>query len=161
MKGVFILKKENIKGRNWNRKVLTAAAVILIAGICCALIFIKFAGGEQNVNFEVYDKNMLPREITADIIPEYKTLERALACKAEDGIYVVVTRGEKPTSGFDVSVSKITLEEKDGKKNLIVYAEFKDPDKKTALSQIITYPVAVVKTELKTLPDSIELRIQY
>ena len=36
-----------------------------------------------------------------------------------------------------------------------------DPQKKTALSQIITYPAEVVKTELKTLPDTIELRIQY
>lgn len=161
MKGVLILKKGTVKEKSLNRKVLTIAAVMLIAGVCCALLVFKFIGGEKNVKFEVYDKNSLPREITSEIIPEYKTLERALACKAEDGIYVVVTRGEKPTSGFDVSVSRISLEEKNGKKNLIVYAKFKDPDKKTAMSQIITYPAEAVKTDLKSLPDSIELRIQY
>ena len=53
------------------------------------------------------------------------------------------------------------LEEKNGKSNLIVYALFEDPKKETAISQIITYPTAVVKTDLKTLPDTIELRIQY
>lgn len=161
MKGVFILKKGNVKEKSWNRKVLIIGAVMLVSGLCCALLFLKFLSGEESVKFEVYDKNMLPREITSDVIPEYKTLERALACKTEDGIYVVVTRGEKPTSGFDVTVSRISIEKKNSKNNLIVYAEYKDPDKKTALSQIITYPVEVVKTDLESLPDSIELRIQY
>lgn len=155
------MKKEKSIKTSLNKRVLTIAAVIILAVVCSALLFIKFAAGEENVSFEVYDKNRLPREITSDIIPEYRALERALACKAEDGIYVVVTRGEKPTSGFGVSISKIALEEKNGKSNLIVYAEFEDPDKKTALSQIITYPVEVVKTDLKALPDTIELRIQY
>ena len=49
----------------------------------------------------------------------------------------------------------------DGKENLIVYALFEDPQKQTAISQILTYPVRVVKTDLKSLPDTIELRIQY
>ena len=55
----------------------------------------------------------------------------------------------------------MVIEKKDEKETLIVYADFKDPDKKTAFSQIITYPVNVVKTDLKRLPDDIELRIQY
>ena len=93
--------------------------------------------------------------------PEYKTLERALACCIDDDIYVIVTRGEKPTSGFKVAVDHMALEEQDGKSTLIVYAGFKDPDKKTAFSQIITYPTAVVRTDLKQLPEDIELRIQY
>ena len=40
-------------------------------------------------------------------------------------------------------------------------ALFEDPQKQTAISQILTYPVRVVKTDLKSLPDTIELRIQY
>ena len=47
----------------------------------------------------------------------------------------------------------MALEEQDGKSTLIVYAGFKDPDKQTAFSQIIT--------DLKQLPEDIELRIQY
>ena len=118
-------------------------------------------GNSQSVEFEEIKESQLPKEITADIIPEYKTLERALACIIDDDVYVVVTRGEKPTSGFKVSVDNMVLEEKDGKNTLVVYANFQDPDKKTAFSQIITYPVQVVKTDLKALPDNIELRIQY
>ena len=60
-----------------------------------------------------------------------------------------------------MAVDHMALEEQDGKSTLIVYAGFKDPDKKTAFSQIITYPTAVVRTDLKQLPEDIELRIQY
>lgn len=155
------MKKEQVNKKYGSRKILMISAFMLIAGICAALIIIKFTGGEEKIGFEVCDKNEMPQEITAEIIPEYKTLERALACKVDDDIYVIVTRGEKPTSGFKVSVKKISVEHKNGKDNLIVYALFEDPQKKTAISQIITYPVEVVKTELKTLPDTIELRIQY
>jgi len=52
--------------------------------------------------------------------------------------------------------------EKEGDdKNLIVYADYDDPDKETPISQIITYPLCIVKTDLAYLPDNIELRIQY
>ena len=60
-----------------------------------------------------------------------------------------------------MDIDRLTMEEKDGKSTLIVYANFTDPDKKSAFSQIITYPVKVVRTDLKKLPDDIELRIQY
>ena len=155
------MKKEKAHKKWESRKLLMISAFFLIAGICAALIILKFAGGEEKIGVEVCEKNEMPQEIAAEIIPEYKTLERALACKVDDDIYVIVTRGEKPTSGFRVSVKKIAVEHKDNKENLIVYALFEDPQKKTALSQIITYPAEVVKTELKTLPDTIELRIQY
>ena len=118
-------------------------------------------GGDTPVDFQEVKESKMPSDITSDIIPEYKTLERALACAVDDDIYVIVTRGEKPTSGFNVSIDKIKLEEKNGKDNLIVYALFEDPQKQTAISQIITYPIQVVKTDLKALPDTIELRIQY
>lgn len=155
------MKKESLREKTASGKLLVIAAILLIVGICAALIFFKFSGGEQKVGFEEIDGSKLPKDITADIIPEYKTLERALACKVDQNIYVIVTRGEKPTSGFGVAINKIAVEEKNGKTNLIVYAVFDDPKRETALSQIITYPVQVVKTDLKMLPDSIELRIQY
>lgn len=128
-----------------------------------AVIFlgVKFTGGEENVSFEEVKENKIPADISSDVVPEYRTLERALACRVDDDIYVMVTRGEKPTSGFGVSVDRMIVEEKDGKTNLIVYSLFEDPDKETPISQIITYPLCIVKTDLNALPDTIELRIQY
>lgn len=155
------MRKE--KEQHWlqgRKKRVAAAAVLMVAGAAVWLGLSMFSGAKE-IGFQKVDEDKLPRDITSDIIPEYKTLERALACCIDDDIYVIVTRGEKPTSGFKVAVDRLELEEKDGKSTLIVYANFKDPDKKTAFSQIITYPVAVVKTDLKQLPEDIELRIQY
>ena len=154
------MKKDMIGGKLSGRQVIAACAALVLVCICAALIFTRITGGET-VKFEVVKESQLPHGITSDIIPEYKTLERALACCIDDDIYVIVTRGEKPTSGFKVAVDHMALEEQDGKSTLIVYAGFKDPDKKTAFSQIITYPTAVVRTDLKQLPEDIELRIQY
>lgn len=155
------MDKGNLKEKIKKRKLFIIIGAMLAIGAVTAAVCLNMLGNSQSVEFEEIKESQLPKEITADIIPEYKTLERALACIIDDDVYVVVTRGEKPTSGFKVSVDNMVLEEKDGKNTLVVYANFQDPDKKTAFSQIITYPVQVVKTDLKALPDNIELRIQY
>lgn len=155
---------EEKKRKMPNSKTIKLIIVIVAAvavGMCIALLGSGKMSGEEAVKFEKINENKLPSDIASDVLPEYRTLERALACRVDDDVYVVVTRGEKPTSGFKVSVDKIMLEQKDDKTNLIVYALFEDPDKENAISQIITYPASVVKTDLKQLPDSIELRIEY
>jgi len=151
------VKKDITKKKK--RTILLFAAVSIL-GIIAAASYLMF-NGETEVEFETVKEKDIPRDIITDIIPEYKILERALACVVDDDVYVIVTRGEKPSSGFDVSVSRITIEETDGKTNLIVYADFTDPKKENAISQIITYPIAIVKTDIRKLPHSIELRIQY
>lgn len=155
------INKEKGLGPVKGKKRLIAGGILLAMGIAIVIACVCIRGGEDPVKFSEVKESQMPGDITSEIIPEYRTLERALACAIDENIYVVVTRGEKPTSGFNVSVDRIMLEEKNGKSNLIVYALFEDPKKETAISQIITYPTAVVKTDLKTLPDTIELRIQY
>lgn len=155
------MKKDVFKGERSGKKILVAGAVLLIAGICIAVLCMKAAGSGEDVDFNVVKDSELPHDIASSIVPEYKTLERALACMDGDDVYVIVTRGEKPTSGFKVSVEKLVMEKKNNGENLVVYASFSDPSGKTAVSQIITYPVQVVKTNLNKLPESIELRIQY
>lgn len=143
------------------RRIVVIAAIAAVAVAIAFMIAPKFFGGEESVGFREVEENKIPAEISSEVIPEYKTLERALACVSGDDVYVIVTRGEKPTSGFGVMIDKMVVEEKEDDKNLIVYAEFNDPDKETPISQIITYPICIVKTDLSYLPDNIELRIQY
>lgn len=143
------------------RKALIIVICAVIVAAAAILMGIKLTGGEERISFEKVKEDRIPAGISTDVIPEYKSLERALACRIDDDIYVMVSRGEKPTSGFNVSIDKMMLQEKEGKTNLIVYALFEDPQKTTPISQIITYPLCIVKTELKELPDNIELRIQY
>lgn len=144
-----------------SRKIIIAGVILMLAAVFAIFACLKLQAGEEMVRFESVKEKQVPQDLSSNIIPEYRTLERALACIVDDDVYVIVTRGEKPSSGFGVTVERMMVEEKDGKKNLIVYALFEDPDKKTAISQILTYPTAIVKTDLKTLPDTIELRIQY
>lgn len=144
-------------GKKWGLLIM-AAVIIVLAG---ALAVVSGLNGAQSVEFKELSKNKIPQDIIRRVIPEYRTLERALACVVEDKVYVIVTRGEKPTSGFHLSIDRMELEEKNGKSNLVVYADFEDPDEKTSLSHVVTYPIQVAVTDLKKLPDEIELRIQY
>lgn len=143
------------------KKVVIIAIIVILAALIGALLAVNLLKGDKKVEFQTLSENKIPQDISSQVIPEYRTLERALACVVDDKVYVVVTRGEKPTSGFEVDIDKMKMEEKDGKTNLIVYADFKDPEKKKALAQIVTYPVKVASTNLSRLPDEIELRIQY
>ena len=118
-------------------------------------------GGGRNVEFTQLTKEEIPQAIETDVIPEYRDLERALGCLTDGKVYVVVTRGEKPTAGYDLVIEKMKLEKTEGKTNLVVHALFTDPPAGTAVSQIITYPYVVAATDLEVLPDTIELSVKY
>ncbi len=140
----------------------TFIAILLIVVIVIGIILIlKFAKGDETVEFRVLAEQEIPQEITSQVIPEYRDLERALACVVEDTVYVLVTRGEKPTSGYEIAIDNMVLEDENGNSNLVVYANFKDPEPGGALAQVLTYPLEVAETGLSGLPDSIELRVQY
>ena len=138
---------------------------IVIAAVLTALFVVAagvlFTGKGQNVEFTTLSEKEYPQEIASEVIPEYRSLERALACVVDEKVYVVVTRGEKPASGYKAEIEKMKLEEGDGKSVLVVYAVFRDPAKSDSMSQVLTYPVKVAETQLKKLPDEIELRVQY
>lgn len=136
---------------------ISVAAVVLVG----LVVAFGINSGETKVKFDKVSEKVMPREMEADILPEYRDIERALACKVDGKVYVIVTRGEKPTAGYEVEIDKITIESKDDKTNMIVYANFVDPTDAENLAQVICYPHAVVKAELKGLPDTIELRSQY
>ena len=138
-------------------------AVIIVLVIIAVSVFaaVMVMDRQGNVGFTVLSEKDIPQEISSEVIPEYRSLERALACMVNGKVYVVVTRGEKPASGYKVDISRMKIEEKDGRSLLVVYADFCDPDRKESISQVLNYPLKVAETELKKLPDDIELRVQY
>lgn len=148
----------------WRPSKKTWIAVVGAAFIFLILWLILGQGlvlGGKNVEFDNVAKDNIPKSIETEVIPEYRELERALGCLVDGKVYVLVTRGEKPTSGYKVSIDKMTMETKDGKTNLKVEALFTEPEKDIAVSQVTTYPYAVAKTKLTVLPDSIELIAKY
>lgn len=137
-------------------------AVVLAAAVLIALTaVIGLKPGDMKVGFEKVSEKKIPRELDAEILPEYRDLERALACKVGDTVYVIVTRGTKPTSGYDVEIDKIVIKSEKDKSKMIVFATFADPVDSENMAQIDTFPSAVVKTDLDGLPTEIQLKAEF
>lgn len=134
-------------------------AVVLIASL---LIYNYLIKGDDSVEYNVLTEENVPVEVINEILPEYKQLERALACCYNDKIYVIVTRGEKPTGGYDIGIKNMKLvKNKDETTTLVVYAVFSDPKPGDILTQVITYPYEIADTNLMALPNEIEMKVEY
>ncbi len=148
----------NLKALNWRTiAILVVVVLIVVAGIYTLKYFMKDDG---KVAFEVLSEEMIPQKVQ-EILPRYKALERALACKIDGDIYVIATRGEKPTGGYTVKIDRMMKVKEEDKNKLVVYVTFEDPKPGDVVTQVITYPYAVAKTSLKELPDKIELKVKY
>ncbi|RKD30084.1 protease complex subunit PrcB family protein [Thermohalobacter berrensis] len=137
--------------------------IILVVVIVLGVIFIpKLLSNEggSTVEFQELEKKEIPEKIK-DLLPKYKAEERALACKVDESVYVIVTRGEKMTAGYSVTIDKIEKVDQENGYKLVVYAKYKDPKPDEIVAQVITYPTVVVKTNLEELPDKIELKSEY
>ncbi len=133
--------------------------VVIVLGIIIIPKLI-YNEGDSQVKFTAVDERDIPRKIN-EILPRYKMEERALSCKIGDEVYVVVTRGEKRTEGYSVTIDKITKVKTDEHFNLVVYADYKDPSPDQIVAQVLTYPFTIVKTDLKELPKQITLEVEY
>lgn len=151
--------------RKPSRKACICFLVVLLLVLLAYLFFFQglsgLISGTQNVGFVSLNEDAVPQMIIKDVIPEYRELERALGCVSDGKVYVIVTRGEKPTAGYDLSIEKIQLQKTEKGSNMVVTALFKEPTAGETVSRIITYPYAVAKTDLDGLPDTIELNIKY
>lgn len=145
--------------KNQNSKLKLLIAVAAIAAIIIGLKF--FGGSESDIVFTQLAPDAIPQQITSQVIPEYRDMERALACVVDDKVYVLATRGEKPTTGYDIEIESMELEDEDGKTKLIVNALFTDPQAGASLTQETTYPYVVAETDIVKLPAKIEMKIQY
>lgn len=142
-----------------SKTVLVVTGVITVAIVCMFLLPEIF--GNKNITFKQLDKKQIPQSIETEVVPEYRDLERALGCLIDDKVYVLVTRGEKPTAGYEVSIEEIVAEKTEKGTNLKVHALFKEPKEGKTVAQISTFPYAVAVTDLEKLPDTIELLVKY
>lgn len=142
------------------KKIVTIVAIVVF--IAAILFFFRYFRGKgiENVGFDSIDPENMPKQIT-EVLPNYRTKEKALVAKIDDEIFVVVTRGEKSTAGYEVEIDKLTMSDEDGEKVLTVYAKYTDPKPGDVAAQILTYPFAVVKTDLQELPQKVVLEKEY
>lgn len=144
---------------NW-KLFITIIIIIILISVAIKVIPKYILRGDKDVSYEVLDQSQIPEKIQ-QILPRYKMLERALAAKVDEDIYVIVTRGEKLTGGYGVEIDKIQLLKEDNTKKMVVHALFKDPKPDELVPQVITYPYVVARTDLKELPERIDLQVNY
>ncbi len=143
--------------------LLVLSSVIILFAVAILLYQSLLGAGVRlgGVGFTPLTAEEIPRTIEKDVIPEYRELERALGCMIDGKVYVIVTRGEKPSAGYELTIEKLSLNKQKNGSNLVVTALFTDPSAEKSVSRIITYPYAVAETDLQALPDTIELNIRY
>ncbi len=150
----------NRVGRLNRKKIIIGilALAVIAAGVFGGM---RLFGGSENVEFRVLAESEIPQQIATQVIPEYRQLERALASVVDGKVYVIATRGEKPTSGYELEISDMTMEKDGDVSTLVVFVKFRDPQPGMSLTQALTYPLVVAETELTSLPEQIQLRVQY
>lgn len=156
-------KKRKLFRKPSRRALLAAGGLVVVLAAAFVIFGLDLFDdiGSKNVGFKQLAKDEVPQVIETEVVPEYRELERALGCLVDGKVYVLVTRGEKPTAGYSASIEELRLvKSKDGS-NLKVHALFSEPEEGEAVSQIVTYPYCVAETELESLPDTIELIVKY
>lgn len=141
------------------KNYIIGIVAILLIGIL--VVVNPFKSNDGEIKFKVVSAEEVPEKI-AEILPKYLLEERALTCKYEDEIYVVVTRGEKKSKGYTVELDKIVKEQYSKEIfDIVVYARFTDPDINQIVEQEYDYPYIVVKTNLKNMPEEVHLDIEF
>lgn len=98
------------------------------------------------VDYIIVQRDSIPDKIL-NMMEDYIDQERALATIIDDKVYVIVTRGQNKEYGIDVE--KINLQDKEGKQVMTVEVVYKEKEN--------AYPFVVLETNMKSLPDKIEL----
>jgi len=98
------------------------------------------------VDFTMIQRSSIPEKIL-NIMEKYTDEERALAVKLDNKIYVIVTRIKDNDKG--IQIDKINLRKDNDKSLMRVEVTYRDKSE--------SYPFIVVETNLKELPDRIEL----
>lgn len=138
--------------------ILGIVIVVVLAIIFLPRIFKN--EGDKEVKFKVLEAKEVPQKIQ-ELLPRYLAEERALACKVDEGVFIIVTRGEKRTGGYNVVIDKLVKVKNENNYDLVVYAEYTDPKPNEIVTQVITYPMVIVKADLDNLPDKIKLEVEY
>ena len=124
------------------------AGVVLMFFVVGGFIFLPkmFLEKSTPVDFTMIQRSSIPEKIL-NIMEKYTDEERALAVKLDNKIYVIVTRTKDNDKG--IQIDKINLGKDNYKSIMRVDVTYRDRSE--------SYPFIVAETNLKELPDRIEL----
>lgn len=111
-----------------------------------------------DVAFSRVSMTEAPQEIRK-AVEENREKEKAAVYVFDQEVYIVITRGEKPTGGYGVEVVDIDKYILDEDRFAVkVKVKYIDPEPGQPVTQAITYPFIIVKTDLKDIPLDTQFR---
>lgn len=132
-------------------KVVIYGIVIVLFVLLGFIILPKiFVEDIKPVDYIVVQRDSIPDKIL-DMMDDYIDQERALATMIDGKVYVITTRGDHKDYGMEIE--KINIENREGKEVMIVEVTYKKKEE--------AYPFVVAQTNLKNIPDKIELKTQF
>ena len=126
--------------------------IFLIVFVLAGFIVLPkmFIEDVKSIDYVLVQRDSIPDKIL-DVMDDYVDQERALTIMIDDKVYVIVTRGQNDDYGIDVN--KISVQNKDGKQVMKVEVIYKEKEN--------AYPFIVLETNMKSLPDKVELDKKY
>lgn len=135
----------------FNMKGVVYGIVVIIFVLLGFIILPKLFGEDiKSIDYIIVQRDSIPDKIL-DMMDDYIDEERALATIINDKVYVITTRGDNKDYGMDIE--KINIENREGKEVMIVEITYKKKEE--------SYPFVVAQTNLKNIPDKIELNTKY
>lgn len=144
----------------------------LVSFICLALITTGGCGGKRTggnsknektrlnpgkLVFERYDVEKAPERVKS-LVNENVDRETTVLVEDKGKFWIILTRGEKRTGGYDVKVSDVSVVPQDGaKRRLVVSYRYSDPTPGMMVTQVLTHPVEIILLKgMNELPDNVE-----
>lgn len=119
--------------------------------LCCVLFSFLFIGCNQkteeikkikDLEFTVVEEADIPEELL-NSINEKKTTPFRMTYSNENYLYIVRGYGEQKSGGYSITVDELFLTEN----SIYFKSTLKGPGPKDLVTQVVTYPYIVVKTE--------------
>jgi 2-C-methyl-D-erythritol 2,4-cyclodiphosphate synthase len=110
----------------------------------------------NKVKFESVGIYRAPESLQT-VVEQNKSIENTMLLEGNGKYWVFMARGLKPTGGYAVKVTEMTIESMtDGKQRLNVFYRYSDPSPDKFVTQVMTYPTDLVLVKsLKKKPDDV------
>ncbi|AEE96914.1 protease complex subunit PrcB family protein [Mahella australiensis] len=116
-------------------------ALVMILGTLACSSSGNSNTAQNNIKYEKIDVSDAPLKLQ-ETIEQVKKKKGYIYYTENDSDYIYVAAGEKPTGGYTVEVLDL-IENKNGKLTLTV--RFTEPGKNDMVTQVITYPYALIR----------------
>jgi hypothetical protein len=123
-------------------------ALVMVLGTLACSSSGNSSTAQNNIKYEKIDVSEAPLKLQ-ETIEQVKEKKGYIYYTEDDSDYIYVAAGEKPTGGYAVEVLDF-IENKNDK--LMLTVRFTEPGKGDMVTQVITYPYALIRFKASDKP---------